>query len=76
MYSPLFRFGYTSSGAVDHDLRDGRTRPAESRSACAGARGHFLLGLRSLSATHEQAAEEQAAGLKYDNTDSDVYGSH
>ena len=24
----LLRFAYTSSGAVDHDLRDGRTRPA------------------------------------------------
>jgi hypothetical protein len=37
------RFAYTSSGAVDHDLRDGRTRPAESRSACAGAREAALI---------------------------------
>jgi len=32
------RFAYRASGAVDQDLGDGRARPAESRSACAGAR--------------------------------------
>ena len=40
----LLRFAYRSSGAVDHDLRDGRTRAAESRSACAGAREASIIG--------------------------------
>ena len=37
----LLRFAYRSSGAVDHDLRDGRTRPATSRGL--PARGAWTL---------------------------------
>ena len=33
------------------------------------------LGLRSLSATHKQAAEQQAGGLENNNAHSDVDGS-